>query len=268
VSPDNGSPTPDSAALQILRSAARRSSVARRFVPDAERQLLQSIVDATVRLFDAEAASVALFERDPDRLEFKVAAGPRGAGAIGMSVPPTKGIVGYVYSTGQALALSDVGSDPRFDRKAAERTGYTPRSIAAVPLLDGDSTVGVLQLLDKRDSPSFTLRDVELLGVFAQQAGIAIAASRLQREMPALLAASLREMTDGELDEAGAERLVGAVAADLDTDEASPFWRLVELVSQLRALGDQEMQLVTAILEVVAQQAQATRSERTRARRR
>lgn len=268
MSPDNGSPNPDSAALQVIRSAARRSSVARRFVPDAERQLLQSIVDATVRLFDAEAASIALFERDPERLEFKVAAGPRGAGAIGMSVPPTKGIVGYVFSTGQALALSDVGSDPRFDRAAAERTGYTPRSIAAVPLVDGDSTVGVLQLLDKRDSPSFTLRDVELLGVFAQQAGIAISASRLQRETPALLAAALRELTDGELDEASAERLAGAAAADLDTDEGAPFWRLVELVSRLRALGDREMQLVTAILQVVADQAETSRNERTRARRR
>ena len=70
-------------ALTIIRAGAHRAAVAGRLHPDGEQRLLQSIVDATVRLFDAEAASIALFERDPDRLEFKVAAGPQGAGAIG-----------------------------------------------------------------------------------------------------------------------------------------------------------------------------------------
>ena len=71
-----------------------------------------------------------------------------------------------------------------------------------MPLIDRETTVGVLQLLDKRDSPSFTLRDMELLEVFAAQAGAAIAASRLHREVPLLLAASLGQLTDGELDAA------------------------------------------------------------------
>lgn len=254
------------AALLILRSAARRTAVARRFVPDAERQLLQSIVDATVRLFDAEAASIALFETDPDRLEFRVAAGPQGAGAVGMTVPPTKGIVGYVYSTGQALALSDVGADPRFDRAAAERSGYVPRSIAAVPLVDRETTVGVLQLLDKRDSPSFTLRDMELLEVFAAQAGAAIAATRLHREVPLLLASALGQLGDTELDAEATERLVTAATAALDADAEAPFWTLVDVVARLAALGERELALVAAILETVARTAESDRRERTRGR--
>jgi len=88
------------AALLTIREAARRGVVASRFQPEVEVRLLQSIVDATVRLFEAEAASIALFERDPERLEFRVASGPKGAGAVGMSVAPNQGIAGYVYSTG------------------------------------------------------------------------------------------------------------------------------------------------------------------------
>ena len=147
------------AAIAALVAASRRSAVGRRLQGDVETRLLQSIVDATVRLFDAEAASIALFEPDPDRLEFRVAAGEQGAGAIGLSVPPTQGIVGFVYSTGQALALSDVANDPRFNRDAAEQTGYVPRSIAAAPLLDENGTQGVLQVLDKHSSATFSLRD-------------------------------------------------------------------------------------------------------------
>ena len=119
---------------------------------DAEQACCRRSSRPRSTLFEAEASSIALFERDPDRLEFRVAAGAQGQGAIGLSVPPSRGIVGFVFSTGQPLALSDVLSDPRFDRATAERTGYVPRSIAAVPLIDGEQTVGVLQVLDKRSS--------------------------------------------------------------------------------------------------------------------
>ena len=233
--------------------------MARRFVPETELRLLQSIVEATVRLFDAEASSIALFEREPDRLEFAVAAGPQGQGVIGHAVPPTKGIVGYVYSTGEPMALSDVASDPRFDRKAAEQTGYVPRSIAAVPLVDGETTVGVLQVLDKRDAPAFTLRDMELMAVFANQAAAAIAASRVQRELPALVRAALAGAGDGELDEAALETLVDEACRDLDRDEEVPFWALVAKVSRLRAMGGRELSLVSDILDVVAAHRPATR---------
>lgn len=249
------------AALSALVAAARRSSIARRVQGDVETRLLQSIVDATARLFDAEAASIALFETDPDRLEFRVAAGEKGAGAVGLTVPPTQGIAGYVYSTGQALALSDVGSDPRFNRDAAEQTGYVPRSIAAAPLLDEHGTSGVLQVLDKRGSPTFSLRDMELIAVFAGQATVAIAAARVQRDSTRLIRSVLAAV-DPTLDDASAEDLVSRMTADLDDPDDTPFWRLVDQVAHLRGLSDSETTLVADILDVVG--AHAARSQRRR----
>lgn len=239
------------AALAAIVAAARRISVARRLQGDIESRLLQSIVDATARLFDAEAASIALFEDDPPRLEFRVAAGEKGAGAIGMSVAPTQGIAGFVYSTGQPLALSDVGSDPRFNRDAAEQTGYVPRSIAAVPLVDDDGTLGVLQVLDKHSSPTFSLADMELLAVFAGQATTAIAASRVQRDTARLLRTVLSELAP-DADAEGLDAVVSAATAQLDPDDDSPFWRIVERVAQLRGMTDRESAMVADILRVVA----------------
>jgi GAF domain-containing protein len=239
------------AALAALVAAARRSDVARRLSGDVETRLLQSIVDATVRLFDAEAASIALFEQDPDRLEFRVASGEQGAGAVGLTVPPTQGIAGFVYSTGQALALSDVGNDPRFNRDAAEQTGYVPRSIAATPLLDDHGSVGVLQVLDKRGSPTFSLQDMELLAVFARQATVAIAAARVQRDTDRLLRSVLARINP-ETDPAAVDAMVGSATAALDPDDDAPFWSLVERVARLRSLTDREAALVADILDVVA----------------
>lgn len=249
------------AALAALVAAARRSDVARRVRGDVETRLLQSIVDATVQLFEAEASSIALFEPDPDRLEFRVAAGKQGAGAIGLTVPTTQGIAGYVFSTGQALALSDVASDPRFNRDAAQQTGYVPRSIAATPLLDEQGTVGVLQVLDKHSSPTFSLRDMELLAVFASQATVAIAAARVQRDTARLLRGVLADLDPG-LDADAVDSLVAAATAELDTDENAPFWRVVDQVDRLRGLTDREASIVADILAVLAEHAERTRRDR------
>jgi GAF domain-containing protein len=240
------------AALQALQGTARRAAVARHLQGGVETALLQSVVDAAAILFDAEAASVALFERDPERLEFRVAAGAQGAGVIGVSVAPSKGIVGYVFSTGQAIALSDVLADPRFDQATAKRTGYVPRSIAAVPLIDGAAPVGVLQVLDKRGSPSFSLRDMELLAVFARQATAAIEASKVQRDTTRLLRSVLIEVGDGEFADEQVEELLAAATVGLDLDDEAPFWGLVDMLTRLRDMGEREMQLVTEILAVVA----------------
>ena len=90
--------------------------------------------------------------------------------------------MGYVFSTGQAIALSDVLADPRFD----QATARTHRLRAAVHRCRTAhrrrAPVGVLQVLDKRGSPSFSLRDMELLAVFARQATAAIEASKVQRD--------------------------------------------------------------------------------------
>jgi GAF domain-containing protein len=248
--PDHAPDAPD--ALEALRRVVREIGVGHAVHSEAETALLQSVVDAAVVLFEAEAASIALFEREPDRLEYRVAAGAQGSGVVGLSVPPTQGVAGYVFSTGQPLSLSDVASDPRFDRGTAARTGYVPRSIAAVPLVDKSEPVGVLQVLDKHTSPTFTLRDMELLAVFARQAAAGIEATRLSHDSVRLLRAILAETARGELSDEQLDELIAATAAELDHDDETPFWQLVHRVARIRQMPDVDLELVGEILEVVA----------------
>ena len=74
-----------------------------------------------------------------------------------------------------------------------------PRTVAAVPLYDDEGTIGVLQVLDKRGSESFSLRDMELLAVFAAQATAAITATRVQRGTARLMTHILEHVGDGTL---------------------------------------------------------------------
>jgi len=252
--------------LELLRSIARRGSIARRLEDGAERAVLRSIVEATVALFDAEASSIALFDPARNQLVFEVAAGVQGQGVIGLAIAPDQGIAGYVFTTGQPLALSEVERDARFGRGAAEATGYVPRSIVAVPLIDDSGSLGVLEVLDKRSSAAFSLRDIELASVFARQATVAIRASRVERDTASLLQATLAALA-GTPDAASAAtvgRIVELATTDLDGDDEGRLWAIVDRVARLRQADPGELDLLAEILEVMARRAERRASQRRR----
>ena len=139
----------DSAILHALEEVAARAAAAGRLEPPGGEAVLRSVVEATVALFDAEAASIALHGPGSDRLVIRVAAGAAGEGAVGLAFSSGEDVAGYVFATGEPLAVADVESDPRFDRWAVERTGYVPRSVLAVPLLDDSGSIGALEVLDR-----------------------------------------------------------------------------------------------------------------------
>jgi signal transduction protein with GAF and PtsI domain len=253
-------------ALEVLRRIALRGEVARRLETESARAVLRSVVEATVALFEAEAASIALYDQATDRLVFEVAAGEQGQGVIGVTIRPDQGIAGYVFTSGQALALSDVASDPRFGRAVAEKTAYLPRSIVAVPLVDDHGTIGVLEVLDKRSQAAFSLRDIELAAVFARQAAVAISASRVERDLASLVRATLRDLaaSSGGASDAAIEELVRDATAQIGGDDDSRLWALVEQVARIRRIDPDRLELVSDILEAVARQSE--REARTRRR--
>jgi GAF domain-containing protein len=249
--------TSDADALEFLRSVAARAEAARRLEAGGTQALLRSIVDATVSLFQSEAASIALYDAPTDRLVFRIASGEQGQGVVGVSIPTSQGIAGYVYSTAQSLAISDVRQDPRFGRDVAESTGYVPRSLIAVPLVDDHGTIGVLEVLDKRDSATFSLRDVELAGVFARQAAIAISASRVERDVGTLLATAAATLLGGE-PSADIEEVVGRATAGLDGADESRLWELADLIARVRRADPDQLELVVELLGVLARHAEKT----------
>lgn len=257
-----------------FRAIAIRVEAARRLSPPAGTAILRSIVDATVLLFDAEAASIALHDAATDRLVFTVAAGEQGQGVVGLSIGPAEGVAGYVFSSGQPLALADVAGDSRFERTTAERTGYVPRTLVAVPLIDDEGVLGVLEVLDKRGNGSFDLRDIDLASAFARQAAVAIRSSRLERDTATLLASVLASlaagtgdgaMTEG-IEDPDIEALVSAAVADLDGDEAEPLWALADQVARIRAIDPAQLDLVRELLAVLVGRAERHRTGRFRPR--
>jgi GAF domain-containing protein len=259
--------------IPTLHAVALRVEAARRLAPPAGTAVLRSIVEATAVLFGAEAASLALHDPRTDRLVFEVAAGERGQGVVGLAIGSSEGVAGYVFSTGQPLALSDVARDARFGRETAEQTGYVPRSLIAVPLVDDQGILGVLEVLDKRDEAAFDLRDVELATVFARQATVAIRSSRIERDTASLLravlvaadraapAAPTAAAAQGDVTDV----LDSIIATEIDALDAAgddPLWALADQIALLRAADPGQLELVRDLLAVLVHRADRGRDAR------
>ena len=141
---------------------------------ESYRELLQSIVEVARAIFGAQASSIFLLDEESDELVFEAIAGPGADTLIGKRFPSSTGIAGWVLVTRQPLVIEDVTEDPRFAKGFAETTGYVPKGLMAVPLLHEERVLGVLEVLDRPSDARFTLAEMELLGLFANQAAIAL----------------------------------------------------------------------------------------------
>jgi GAF domain-containing protein len=155
---------------------------------EAYRDLLQSIVTVARAIFGAKASSIFLLDEATDELVFEAVAGEGADELVGMRMPSSTGVAGWVLVTRQPLVLDDVQSDPRFSRETAEKTGFVPKGLMAVPLLYEEETLGVLQVLDRPQRSRFSLQEMDLLGLFASQAAIALQLLRAARRARAALA--------------------------------------------------------------------------------
>jgi len=138
------------------------------------RALLQSIVDVARAIFRAKASSILLLDEEADELVFEAAADEAAEALIGKRFPSSTGIAGFVLVSRQPLVIDDVLADPRFSKETAESTGFVPKGLMAVPLLHEERALGVLEVLDRPQDAKFTLAEMELLGLFANQAAIAL----------------------------------------------------------------------------------------------
>lgn len=209
---------PDNGQLKAAVAAAVLSSEAE-FGP-----LLRSIVEVARSIFGAKASSIFLFDEATDELVFAAVAGEDDQGLVGRRMPSSTGVAGWVLGSRTSLVLDDVRNDPRFARDVAEGTGYVPKGMMAVPLLEAENVLGVLQVLDRPERSRFSLQEMELLGLFANQAAIALSLLGSSRRA--------REALEGHADIAVVAQLAQTVER-LEGDRRERALSLIALLSEL-----------------------------------
>ncbi len=220
----------------------------RALAPGSSLDLLQSVVEAAAQIFHAAAASICLVNDGSTSLEFMVAYGEGNQDVVGKQIPIDQGIAGYVLMTGQPVAISDVTQDPRFNQDFAQETGYVPRSILAMPLEWQERTIGVMEILDKIDSPAFGMQDMELLGLFARQASIAITQSKHLDRMTSLLIDGLTALMSTDTGLELSEWLASVRSVKAMSPKQTQLIAVTECIHELLNRGEREQALCVQIL--------------------
>lgn len=195
--------------------------------------LLTALARTARATFGAGACSILRHDGATDELVFEAVGRPGDEALVGRRFPASIGIAGWALTSEQTVIIDDVQGDDRFAAQVAEETDYVPEVIMAAPLLTEDRAIGVIEVLDRDEGAASGLAAMELLGLVADQAALALGLVEQIRgsrsatdgsgaELTAVAAlARITARLEGERREAGVA-LLHALAGVLDPAGPSP----------------------------------------------
>ena len=245
----------DRFAEELREALSLTATTATLSAPVPQSRLLEMIVETAAHLITSRGAALFLIDAETQELVFEVALGDKAAEVKKFRVPLGTGIAGLVAVTGQPMAISDAQSDPRQAADIAKAVDYKPDSLLCVPLFFNDQVIGVLELLDRVGQPSYSPEDMEALSLFAGQSAVAIAQSRTQKQLAALLAETLAASSTLSSEQiARLQKGADALTARLEDDEV--FRRrlsLARLTLDIAERGESETMACETILSGFAE---------------
>jgi len=147
--------------------------------------LFPRLLDLAKGVADADASSLMLYNSESNLLEFASikddVMGDRADDMLKNSVrlKMGEGIAGWVAKNRKSVIVEDAQKDPRFSKRADKQSGFVTRTMLSVPLIHQEDLLGVLNVLNSRNKPSFEREDLAVLESFADLAAVAITRSRL-----------------------------------------------------------------------------------------
>lgn len=145
-------------------------------------ELMPLVMEKAKHVMDAEACSILFYNKETDKLEFEVALCTEDSTSEFLKRKITldmgQGIAGWVARNREILVIDDVKKDSRFFGDADKLTGFTTRSIIAVPLIGRSGLIGVAEVINPRS----TEFDHEIFQLLCRQFAIAIENAQFHRE--------------------------------------------------------------------------------------
>ncbi len=172
--------------MALSETTERLSKIARKKIPIKlsypQSELVQSILDTILMLFNAEKVSLSWL--DMDKRKYYVIACSGLCEDISRLKPKAmgEGIIGYVADKKEAVLVKDISRDVRFSESPYKRQ-YKSGSFMCGPIfLDGD-VVATISVSDKKDRSHFTEEDLFLFKSFLNQLSYVFKTNLLMEEL-------------------------------------------------------------------------------------
>lgn len=197
----------------------------------------------------SEEASILVLNGDNGELSFLKAIGQVGDQLEGVVIPAGKGIASFVASSGQPMAISDVGQEASFYDEIDKKTGFSTEILLATPLIVDDEIIGVLEFINRVGDPpydAFTPEEMDRAAIYAE--GIAALVSALEAARLADgLSGKIRQ--GAESSDLKAQRLW--IARQKGKPEHLELLELAVLVKEVAGRGKAHRKLCKELLEAM-----------------
>jgi signal transduction protein with GAF and PtsI domain len=198
---------------------------------------ISNLLKISAAEINSEEASVLVREGDEGDL-------------LNLTVPSGKGIAGFVLSSGQPMAVADVGEEQSFYADVDKQTGYSTQTILATPLRHNGEVIGVLEYINRRGDPPyepFSPAEMDKAALFAEAIASLVSAhesARIFRELGDKIVSSDAMAEDIQVIREWLENL-------RDSTEHREMMDLAVLVRELASRGDAERRLCREVIESI-----------------
>ena len=210
---------------------------------------IENLLRISASAMNSEEASVLIRDGDDGDLRFLSAIGKVAGKLLNLKVPAGKGIAGFVLSSGQPMAVADVGEEMAFYDEVDKTTGYSTQTILATPLRYNGEIIGVLEYVNRIGEPpfeSFTPAEMDNAALFAEAISTLVNAYE---------SAKLYRQLDNKILDENNKTDYTKVRQWLETLRDSAEHRemldLAVLLREISARGDGERQLCRELLESI-----------------
>jgi diguanylate cyclase (GGDEF)-like protein len=138
------------------------------------KEVLNTVMKQTSELLHPKNWSLMLVDEKKKELYFEIAVGEGAEKIKDLRFKIGEGIAGWVAKEGKPLLVPDVSKDPRFSRRADQKSKFSTKSIVCVPLKTKGKCHGVIEFINKVEERSFGEEDLLLLTTLADYTAIAI----------------------------------------------------------------------------------------------
>jgi signal transduction protein with GAF and PtsI domain len=211
---------------------------------------IENLLKLSADSLKSEDASVIIRDGDEGDMKFLMAIGKVGDQLTGMKIPSGKGVAGFVFSSGQSMAIADVGQEKSFYAEVDKQTGYSTQTILATPLRYKDEVIGVLEYVNRIGEPPFepfTPFEMDQAALFAEAIASLVNAYELAKLFREFSEKLLHE--DEELDSVGLRNWINNLRISYEHREMID---LAVLVRDIAGRGEAERALCREILEAIS----------------
>ena len=211
---------------------------------------IENLLTITAAELHSEEASVIIRDGSLGDLRFLTAVGKVADQLKNVKIPAGKGVAGFVFSSGQPMAVADVGDDATFYSEVDRQTGYRTDQILATPLRFNGEIIGVLEYVNRTGEPPFqpfSPQEMDKASLFAE-----VIASLVNSYEAANVVCDLSEkILFSEKDAARFEDLRGWLTGIRQADAHREMLELALLVREIAKRGERERLMCREILESI-----------------